>query len=85
MDMTLHVTSETARRLTDQAQAHGMDLAAYAESVLEKTAAGEVLSHHPKTRQEIEAFFAAMSKNSEKLPQLPDEAFTRQSFYKDHG
>jgi hypothetical protein len=61
-----------------------MDLAAYAESVLERTAASEGLTHRPKTRQEIEAFFAAMSENSERLPQLPDEAFTRQSFYQDH-
>jgi ribosomal protein L11 methylase PrmA len=84
MDMTLHVTSETAQRLMDQAQARGMELAAYAESVLEKTAANEGLDHRPKTRQEIEAFFAAMSENSQKLPQLPHEAFTRQSFYEDH-
>jgi len=84
MDLTLHVASGTAQRLTDQAQARGMDLAAYAESVLKKTAADEGLPHRPRTRQEIEAFFAAMSENSEKLPQLPDEAFTRQSFYEDH-
>ena len=84
MDMTLHVASETAHRLTDQAQARGMELAAYAESVLEKTAANEGLNHGPRTRQEIDAFFAAMSEKSEKLPQLPDEAFTRQSFYEDH-
>lgn len=85
MDMTLHVTPETAQRLRDQAQARGMDLAAYAESVLQKTAARDSLIHRPKTRQEIDAFFAAMSENSEKLPQLPDEAFTRQSFYEGHN
>jgi serine/threonine protein kinase HipA of HipAB toxin-antitoxin module len=61
-----------------------MELAAYAESVLEKTAANEGLDHRRKTRQEIDAFFAAMSEDSQKLPQLPDEAFTRQSFYEDH-
>ena len=84
MEVTLHFTSETAQRLTDQAQARGMDLAAYAESVLEKTVAGEGSAQGLKTRREIDAFFAAMSENSEKLPQLPDEAFTRQSFYEDH-
>ena len=83
MDLTLHVASETAQRLRDQAQARGMELAAYAASVLEKSAANEGLDHRPKTRQEIDAFFAAMSENSQKLPQLPDEAFTRQSFYED--
>lgn len=83
MDLTLHVASETAQRLRDQAQARGMGLAAYAESVLEKIAGNEGLDHRRKTRQEIDAFFAAMSENSQKLPQLPDEAFTRQSFYED--
>jgi hypothetical protein len=32
----------------------------------------------------MEAFFKAMAANSDKLPQLPDEAFTRERFYQDH-
>ena len=33
---------------------------------------------------DIEEFTRAMSANSERIPQLPDEAFTRESFYQDH-
>jgi hypothetical protein len=33
---------------------------------------------------DIKDFVRAMSANSEKIPQLPNEAFTRESFYQDH-
>lgn len=32
----------------------------------------------------IEEFFQGMAANSENLPILPEEAFTRESFYQDH-
>lgn len=35
-------------------------------------------------KMDIETFLTEMAANSEKLPQLPDEAFTRESFYQDH-
>jgi hypothetical protein len=38
----------------------------------------------PKPKMNLEEFFRAMSAYSDKIPQLPDEAFTRESFYQDH-
>jgi hypothetical protein len=38
--------------------------------------------HEPKIS--IDEFLEAMSAYSEKIPQLADEAFTRESFYQDH-
>jgi hypothetical protein len=32
----------------------------------------------------MQAFFREMAANSEKLPQLSDEALTRESYYQDH-
>jgi hypothetical protein len=32
----------------------------------------------------MDAFFKAMAANSDKLPQFPDEAFTRESVYQEH-
>jgi len=32
----------------------------------------------------MRVFFEAMTANSENIPQLPDEAFERESFYRDH-
>jgi hypothetical protein len=37
-----------------------------------------------RTEKEMQAFFDAMAANSETIPQLPDEAFDRESFYRDH-
>jgi hypothetical protein len=36
------------------------------------------------TTAELAAFFKTMAAKSEKIPQLPDEAFRRESFYQDH-
>jgi hypothetical protein len=35
-------------------------------------------------RMNIQEFFRAMATYSEKIPELPDEAYTRESFYQDH-
>ncbi len=32
----------------------------------------------------MKTFFKVMASNSDKIPQLPDDAFTRESFYQDH-
>jgi hypothetical protein len=52
----------------------------YVQSLVEE-AGHQSLSSHPFTRPEqIEAFFAAMAEGSQKLPALPTESFTRESF-----
>ena len=38
----------------------------------------------PKPKMDLEAFLQAMAATSTHIPQLPDEAFTRESFYQDH-
>jgi len=38
----------------------------------------------PKPKMEMESFFQGMAAYSDKIPQLPEEAFTRESFYQDH-
>ena len=35
-------------------------------------------------RQDMGTFFEVMTKDSDKLPHLSDEALTRESFYQDH-
>jgi hypothetical protein len=35
-------------------------------------------------KMDMEAFIRGMAAHSDKIPQLPDEAFTRESFYQDH-
>jgi hypothetical protein len=34
--------------------------------------------------EEVRAWLDSLTQFSDKIPQLPDEAFTRESFYQDH-
>ncbi len=81
----IELQPEVEARLATQAQAQGMDVQAYAESLLSQALG---INHAPGSRQattaEAAAFFETMAARSEKIPQLPDEAFLRQSFYQDH-
>jgi hypothetical protein len=36
------------------------------------------------TREEVRAWLDRLAQFSDQIPQLPDEAFTRESFYQDH-
>jgi post-segregation antitoxin (ccd killing protein) len=76
---------EVEARLTEQAQARGVEVSAYVESLLEAAVAARSVSvRRQPTREEMRAFFEAMAASSEKLPQLPDEAFERKSFHQGH-
>ena len=76
---------EVETRLTAEAQARGLEVSAYIEGLLEEavSASADSVRRQP-TPEEMRAFFEAMSAGSETVPQLPDEAFQRESFYQDH-
>ena len=80
----IELRPEVEARLAAEAQGRGVEMGAYVESLLEQAVATRTVSPRQRTRKEMEAFFEAMAANSEKIPQLPDEAFTRESFYQDH-
>jgi len=61
-----------------------METRTYVERVLEQSVATGAATPRRRSRKEMEAFFEAMAANSEKIPQLPDEAFARETFYQDH-
>ena len=68
-----------------QVKARGLTPESYVESLIDDAAR---MAHAPlppaKPKMDMESFFQAMSAYSDKIPQLPDEAFTRESFYQDH-
>ena len=80
----IELRPEVEARLAAGAQARGVEMRAYVESLLEQAVATGTVPPRRRTRKEMEAFFEAMAANSEKIPQLPEEAFTRESFYQDH-
>lgn len=81
----IELRPEVEARLTAEARARGVEVRAYIESLLEEAVAARAVSApRQPTPEEMRAFFEAMSADSKKIPQLPDEAFQRESFYQDH-
>lgn len=80
----IELRPETEARLAAEAEARGVEVRAYVESLLEQAIATIVISPRRRTREEMRSFFEALAANSDKIPQLPDEAFTRENFYQDH-
>ena len=81
----IELPPEIEAQLTAEAQARGLEVSAYIESLLEEAVSARAVSvRRQPTPEEMRAFFEAMSAGSEKIPQLPDEAFQRESFYQGH-
>ena len=81
----IELQPEVEAQLATEAQAHGMGVQAYVESLLNQALGGKNASGwRPPTTAEAAVFFESMAAESEKIPQLPDEAFRRESFYQDH-
>jgi hypothetical protein len=58
---------------------------AYVQGLVEEAGRKSLNASPPRTPEQIEAFFEAMAEGSQKLPPLPTEGFTRESFYEDHA
>jgi len=80
----IELRPEIEARLAAEAQDRGVDVGAYVESLLEQVISTRIVPPRRRTREEMRSFFEAMASNSDRIPQLPDEAFTRESFYQDH-
>jgi hypothetical protein len=81
----MQITLEFPDELAAQAKALGLTPEIYVRSLIDEAARMPPAPIPPKEpRMDIEEFIRAMSANSDKIPQLPDEAFTRESFYQDH-
>lgn len=80
----MQVTITIPDELAAQAQARGLS----PESYIEKMVAEQVTKPLLRTEQvdklaNLDKFFEEMAIHSDKIPLLPDEAFTRDSFYQD--
>jgi hypothetical protein len=79
----MQVTVTIPDELAAQAAARGISIQAYVQRLIEEAGRKSFSSHRPRTREQIEAFFEAMSEGSRELPSLPTESFTRESFYQE--
>lgn len=81
--LPMQITVEIPDDLAARVQASGITLEAYVRKLIEEAERSRA-SALPGRRMCMEEFLAAMAANSERIPVLPDEAFTRKSFYQDH-
>jgi hypothetical protein len=83
MAITLNLPPEVETRLAAQARALGLELNVYVQTLLQQQA---VLgrSEQAINLEQFEAELDALAQGSDKLPNLPPEALTRESIYQDH-
>ena len=83
MTIQLKLNSDTEARLIAEARAKGVPLEEAAEQLLEQALAGRPSSQGRMSVEEFHQMLQGMAKGSERLPVLPTESFTRESFYED--
>jgi len=83
MTIVVKLDPETEARLTAEAEANGMAVGEYALAVLRSTGPLQSTALEEPHSDGLEKMFAALAKESEKLPVLPPEAFERENFYED--
>jgi hypothetical protein len=81
----MQIAVEIPDGLAAQFQARGLTPESYVRSLIESgVRTGPTAAIRPRPKMDMAAFITAMAAHSDKTPQLPDEAFTRESFYRDH-
>ena len=80
MQITVTIPDEIAV----QAEAAGKTTEGYVQEWLNANLLPDPFAEKTLTAEELEEFFRNMSMGSEKIPLLPDDAFTRESIYSDH-
>ena len=81
----LHVelAPDIERRLVEAARAEGLEPEAYASRLIASTIAARTSEKH-LSKEELDAALARLASRGDNMPHLPDEAYTRESFYQDH-
>jgi hypothetical protein len=76
---------EIEARLVAEAHEHGIEPSVYAGNVIEHAYRQRSGYRKPaRTPQEAREWLDSRAQYSAKIPQLPEEAFSRESFYQDH-
>jgi hypothetical protein len=82
MSISINIKPEAQAELTRQAEAHGIQPEAYAGALLED--AVHVGAAKRLTADQLSRTLQELAQFSDRIPLLPDEAFTRESLYRDH-
>jgi len=81
----MQITVEIPDEFSALAQARGLTPESYVRSLVDKVVGSTPAPRPPvEPRMSMAEFLRKMAAFPEDVPQLPDEAFTRESFYQDH-
>ena len=69
--------------LAAQVRARGVSPETFVNRLIEDASRAAQNGTTSSGHRDLDEFFSAMAANSGKIPELPDEAFTRESFYRD--
>ncbi|MFZ0708033.1 MAG: hypothetical protein WAM71_20705 [Candidatus Korobacteraceae bacterium] len=83
MTIIIDIKPEVQAELIRQAAAHGVDVGSYAASLLEEAALLPI-SSKALSQSQLDKTLQEFAQFSDKIPVLPDEAFSRESLYSDH-
>jgi hypothetical protein len=83
MTIRVELNPETEARLKAEARVKGLSMEKVAEQLLKEALSGPSPSQGQMSVEEFHRMLDAMAEGSEKLPDLPTESFSRESFYED--
>jgi hypothetical protein len=83
MTIIIDIKPEVQAELSRRAAAHGVDIVAYAASLLEEAAQTPSPAKR-LSRSELDETLRELAQFSLKIPLLADEAFSRENLYRDH-
>jgi len=83
MTIQVELSPETEARLAAAAQARGVALEQYAATLLHGALVSSATGSGKLTVEEFHKMLRELAEGSEKLPQLPTSAFSRESLYED--
>jgi hypothetical protein len=76
---------EIEARLVAEAQERGLDPSVYAGSVIERAFLPANGMRKPsRNPEDVRAWLDSLTQFSDKIPQLPEGSFSRESFYQDY-
>lgn len=83
MTLQVEVSPEIEARIVAEAQARGVSAENYALGLLEQALANPANPPSKLTVEKFHAMLSGLAEGSERLPELPTDSFTRESFYED--
>ena len=84
MVLQIELDPETEARLITEAEDRGLEIGAYAESILRRSIAAYPPKSGLLTPESLERITARLTQFSQKMPVLSLEANDRESYYEDH-